>query len=308
MAEPVVHALDVPGARLHVEVSGSGPVLLLIAGAGTDAGVFGGIVPGLARTHTVVAYDPRGNSRSPLQGPDVDQRIEVHADDARRLLVRFADAPARVFGTSSGAQVALDLLARHPELTTGVVAHEPPAIELLPDAATYRAFFDDIHAIYLREGVGPAMREFAERAGLERPVPPPEGGHPPPIAELTARMAANSEFFLAHEMEPFARYRPDVATIASVKAQLVLAVGIDSRDRFSSMPAVALARELDTEVVEFPGGHAGYATRAAAFTAQLADVLAQSGASSSSMPMVTTSKPSRSGERSSGRNTKPARS
>ena len=87
-------------------------------------------------------------------------------------------------------------------------------------------------------------------------------------------MAANSEFFLAHELEPFARYRPDVASIATVMAKLVLAAGRDSRDRFPSMPAVALGRELGTEVVEFPGGHAGYATHAAAFTTQLARVLA----------------------------------
>lgn len=274
MPEPTVHTLDVPGARLHVEMSGAGPVLLLIAGGGTDAGVFGALVPGLARSHTVVAYDPRGNSRSPLQGPAVDQRIEVHADDARHLLERFSDEPARVFGSSSGALVALDLLARHPALTARVVAHEPPAIDLLPDADTYRAFFDDVHATYLREGVGPAMREFSDRAGLEPPPPPPEGGYPPPLVELMDRMAANSDFFLAHELTPFTRYRPDVASIAMAKGKLVLAVGHDSRDRFPAMPAVALAGQLGAEVVEFPGGHAGYATQAAAFTTQLADVLA----------------------------------
>lgn len=273
MREPTVHTLAVPGARLHAEVRGSGPTLLLIAGGGTDAGIFDAIAPGLAAAYTVVAYDPRGNSRSPLEGRAEDQRIEVHADDAHRLLLHFADGPARVFGSSSGALVALDLLSRHSEVTTRVVAHEPPAIELLPDAAGYRAFFDDIHATYLREGVGPAMREFAERTGLERP-PPPEGGYPPPLAESKARMAANSEFFLVHELEPFVRYRPDVAAIATVEAQLVLGVGRDSRDRFPSLPAVALASELGTEVVEFPGGHVGYATQAAAFTAQLARVLA----------------------------------
>jgi len=118
-----------------------------------------------------------------------------------------------------------------------------------------------------------AMRRFAEGAGLERPVPPPDGGYPAPVAELMARMTANSEFFLTHEMEPFARYLPDVAAIETVKGRLVLGVGSDSRDRFPSMPAVALAERLGIGVVEFPGGHAGYATQAAAFTALLADVL-----------------------------------
>jgi hypothetical protein len=35
-------ALQLPGATLYYETRGSGPVLLLIAGGGTDAGVFEG--------------------------------------------------------------------------------------------------------------------------------------------------------------------------------------------------------------------------------------------------------------------------
>ena len=273
MSGPTVHTLRVPGASLHVEVRGSGDVLLLIAGGGTDAGIFDSIAGPLSDRYTVVAYDPRGNSRSPLDGPLEDQRIEVHADDAQRLIDQFADEPAFVFGSSSGAQVGLDLLARRPELTKKVVAHEPPAIELLADAARYRAFFDDVHDTYLKEGVRPAMRKFAAGAGLERPGPPPDRELPPRVADMMARMWGNSEFFLQHEMAQFARFVPDVTALEGISERLVVAVGRDSRDRFPSMPAVVLAERMRTEPVEFPGGHAGYASHPAEFASQLADVL-----------------------------------
>jgi pimeloyl-ACP methyl ester carboxylesterase len=75
--------LQLSGTTLYYETRGSGPVLLLIAGGGTDAGIFEGLASFLAHDYTVITYDPRGNSRSPLDGPLVDQQIEVHSDDAR---------------------------------------------------------------------------------------------------------------------------------------------------------------------------------------------------------------------------------
>ncbi len=76
MSAKTVNKLAVSGATLHYEVTGSGPMLLLIAGGGTDAGVFDGIVGQLAAEYTVVAYDPRGNSRSPYDGAPADERVE----------------------------------------------------------------------------------------------------------------------------------------------------------------------------------------------------------------------------------------
>src|SRR5687768_8768452 len=46
--------LTVPGASLYYEVSGSGPVLLLIPGGPADAGIFALIVDPLAANYTVV--------------------------------------------------------------------------------------------------------------------------------------------------------------------------------------------------------------------------------------------------------------
>jgi pimeloyl-ACP methyl ester carboxylesterase len=51
----------VPGATIYYEVQGSGPVLVMIPGGPTDAGIFAGLARCLADRYTVVAYDPRGN-------------------------------------------------------------------------------------------------------------------------------------------------------------------------------------------------------------------------------------------------------
>src|SRR5262245_15270738 len=151
--------LEVPGANLYHEVRGSGPVLLLICGGVYDAAGYAGLAQRLADRYTVVTYDRRGNSRSPLDGPPEHQSIEVHGDDAHRVLSAVgvtADEPAYVFGNSSGAMIGLELAARHPEQVRTLVAHEPPIFEMLPDRDHWRTVIQDVEDAFLKEGAGPA--------------------------------------------------------------------------------------------------------------------------------------------------------
>jgi len=269
--------LQLEGVTLYYETRGSGPVLLLIAGGGTDAGVFEGVASFLAHDYTVVTYDPRGNSRSPLTGEPEDQQIEVHSDDARRLLETVTNGPAFVFGTSSGAIVGLDLIARHPTVVSRLVAHEPPMLELLPDVARWRAFHDDVYETYQREGAESAMHKWTVGVGLDVAGPPPGAELPPHIAEAMQRMAGNTDLFLAHELRPFTRYVPDLPRLSAHKDRIVLAGGHDSREKLAGQlayrPAVLLAERFGTQVVDFPGDHGGYAAQPAAFAAKLREVL-----------------------------------
>ena len=107
--------LRVPGARLSYQVSGSGSLLLMISGGGGSRAGFNGIANLLADSYTCVLYDRRGTSQSPLDDPDEDVTLETHSDDAYRLLVELSSEPAYVFGSSGGALVGLDLVARHPD-------------------------------------------------------------------------------------------------------------------------------------------------------------------------------------------------
>src|SRR5919201_4117294 len=92
--------LKVPGASLYVETRGIGPVLLCITGGPTDAGMFTDLAGRLADRYTVVAYDQRGHSRSPLEGEPEDIPVALHADDAAAVLAAVDSEPAFVYGNS----------------------------------------------------------------------------------------------------------------------------------------------------------------------------------------------------------------
>ncbi|GAA0416503.1 alpha/beta fold hydrolase [Streptomyces luteireticuli] len=259
--------LTVPGAEIHYEVRGAGPPLLLINGGDGDAALFGPLARLLAEHHTVITFDPRGNSRSPLTGPPATQWIEDRGDDARLLLDAVAGGePAYVFGTSYGAMTGMDLLARHPGRVRALVAHEPFVIELLPDADRWHALFEEVYGLYRREGLRPAMRRFAEAVGVDD-APEPDEGLPAPVREMLARVRANGETVLAYELRSFTRFRPDAGALRT--GPFVLVTGEQRPRTLLHRTTEALAERLGTRITEFPGGHVGYLTHPADFAVAL---------------------------------------
>lgn len=269
-----VHHLTVPGATLYCEVTGTGPSLLLVPGGSGDAETYGALTAELADRYTVITYDPRGNSRSPLSGPPVEQDIPTNADDAAAVLASLADTPALVFGSSSGAQITLDLVARYPELVRIAVPHEPPAIGLLPDHEARRAAFRRVRDTYATRGVDAGWAAFGEVTGLDTgPSYPDPATLPPHIAGAIRRTVANRPFFLGYEMVPFTEYVPDLDRLATVKTEIVPAGGVTSAGQLAARPIRVVAERLGTEVVDFPGGHVGYAERPTEFALRLTDIL-----------------------------------
>ncbi|MEW1639147.1 alpha/beta hydrolase [Streptomyces sp. NPDC093801] len=273
---PVSGTLGVPGATLYHERRGEGPVLLLIPGGGADAGLYAGMAPALAAAgRTVVSYDPRGQSRSALDGPAADQRVEDWADDARRVLELVSPGePADVLGCSAGAVAALGLLARHPERVRRVVAHEPPLVEVLEDPAPYRALFAEVRELTRTRGPGEAMARLGEGLGGEPARREEPAELPPEILEMAPRMYANQPFFLEHVLAPFTGSTPDVPALRASSARLVLAAGEDSRPIPALYgPATRLADLTGARFAEFPGGHVGCAEHPSRFAARLLEVL-----------------------------------
>jgi pimeloyl-ACP methyl ester carboxylesterase len=271
--------LTAPGTHLYYEVSGTGPVLLLIHGAPADAGVFAPIVSLPGEHYTVVRYDTRGISRSRLDDPAEDIPVAVHADDARRMLAAFGDEPASVLGSSGGSVIGLALAERYPEQVRTLVAHEPPLLEFLPDGDARRTGSQEIYDTYRTEGVGPAMGKFialaggrgeAESAGESKPEPSPE------MQAVLARIGQNLDTLFAHYLLPITTYVPDVAALHAGLARVVVGVGEASAGEMAHDTALALAERLGTEAVTFSGGHGGYTEHPAAFAAQLLEVLGAS--------------------------------
>src|SRR5258708_31599431 len=102
--EKNMSGLTVCGAHLFYEVTGSGPLLILIPGASGTGESFRPLARHLISQYQVVTYDRRGFSRSSLDGPqDYDHRLATDADDGRRLIEHLTDQQAIVFMSSSGA-------------------------------------------------------------------------------------------------------------------------------------------------------------------------------------------------------------
>lgn len=268
--------LAVPGGRIYYEQRGEGPLLLIIPGGPQDAGVFAGLAELLADRYTVVAYDPRGNSRSLIEGAWADQDLNVHGDDAALLIEALAgDEPAYVFGTSGGAQIGLNLAARHPQLVKVLVAHEPPTIMLLEEPSEALSANATIHETYRRDGVEAGMAQFFADAGLdnEEPGNAPGFDMPPEAAETFARISGNFEYWLAHGMIPLSVYVPDVAALRSGEPRVVVAVGEKSVGQPIAAMSQALAGKLGIEPVAFPGDHLGFEAEAPAFAEALHSAL-----------------------------------
>lgn len=274
MGAKTINKLAVPGATLHYEIAGSGPVLLLITGGGADAGVFTGIVGQLAAEYTVVTYDPRGNSRSRYDGDVAAESIEQSAADALALLDRVSgDEPAYVFGSSFGAITGLELITRHPERVRMLVAHEPPCTEVLADAADARAFFEEVYSTYREDGLTAADVVFMMGTGMDSDAMPPMEDLLPEYRELAERMEANAAGFYEHKLLPFTRYVPDLDALRRVADRVVPAAGLESSPHLPGRPVEVIADHLGWPVVMFPGGHGGYASHPAPFATHLAHLL-----------------------------------
>ena len=263
--------LKVPGATLHYEVRGAGPVLLLIPGGPADAGAFAPISSELSDRYAVVTYDPRGLSRSPFDGEPKDTTVGTFADDAHRLLAALGTEPAYVLGSSGGALVGLELVSRHPEQVRAMVVHEPPLTRLLDDADEHARFAREVHDTYLSEGVSSAMGKFLASAGLDEGPPQPPAGPTPEMAEAMARMQENFDFFLGHVWLALGGYAPDISRLRSLP--ITVAVGEASEGQLAYRAALALAGRLGKDPAVFPGDHGGFSSHPEAFARRLDEVL-----------------------------------
>ena len=277
----VVEEFPVPAAQLYTETRGAGPLLLFVVGGNGDPAVFSGVADLLAERFTVVTYARRGFVQSPVDGPiDDASRIATDVEDAVALIARHGGGPARVFGSSSGAIVALDLVTRHPEVVSTVVVHEPPILELLDDPDAWADRLAGVFATYETAGLWPAMAQFSHLVGLGAPPAPSAG--PPPDADLAAEIAAmraraadNVKFWMEHEFRQYPAYHPDLDALTAVADKIVPAGGQNSRKNGSMpfQPVVTLAGRLGRDIAEFPGGHVGYAEHPGDFATRLGQVL-----------------------------------
>jgi 2-succinyl-6-hydroxy-2,4-cyclohexadiene-1-carboxylate synthase len=100
-------------AQLHAEVTGDGPIRVVLAHGFTQTGrVWGGMDRHLAADHRIVRLDLPGHGQS--------SSVRAGLTDGA-LLIGQAGGPAVYVGYSMGARFCLDLALVRPDLTAGLV-------------------------------------------------------------------------------------------------------------------------------------------------------------------------------------------
>ena len=114
--------VEVNGLKMYYEMhgTGEGEPLVLLHGAFSAIGTsFGEMLPGLAESRRVIAFELQGHGRT----ADIDRplRIESMADDVAAAIKQLGFEKADLFGYSMGGAVALQVAIRHPEVVRKLV-------------------------------------------------------------------------------------------------------------------------------------------------------------------------------------------
>jgi pimeloyl-ACP methyl ester carboxylesterase len=264
MTEPVTHELKVPGAVLRYDVRESEPAgasALVLIGSPMGAAGFGTLATYFT-DRTIVTYDPRGVERSERTDPDLDVTPEVHAADVRAVIDAIGDGPVDLFASSGGAVNALALVAANPELVRTLVAHEPPAMTVLPDAEAAIAASRAVHDTYHRNGWGAGMAHFIALTSLRGPVPDDFAAQPPPDPTMfgmpTEDDGSRDDLMLGSNLLILTHHRPDIEALRAAPTRIVLAVGDESDGELAHRAAEQVAALLGTTAVSFPSHHGGF--------------------------------------------------
>ena len=102
------HRIDGPVHRWHAQVTGDGPTLLLLHGAGGSTHSYRDLIPLLSDQYRVVALDLPGHGFTQL-GAGQRSGLRAMAEDVDRLSTQEGWQPEAIVGHSAGAAVALQM-------------------------------------------------------------------------------------------------------------------------------------------------------------------------------------------------------
>ncbi|MFI9604602.1 alpha/beta fold hydrolase [Streptomyces sp. NPDC052043] len=280
--------LTTPEADLAYDVHGPLPTAdgrppLLMIGQPMDAGGFRTLASYFP-DRTVVTYDPRGLGRSVRKDGRVDHTPERQAVDVHAVIEALGAGPVEMFASSGGAVTALALVAAYPDDVTTLVAHEPPLIPVLPDAAAAERARAAVRQAYQDRGWGAGMAAFVAMTSwrgeftddyFARPAPDPAAFGMPAEDD-----GSRDDPLLSDRSWAVSGYRPDVDALTAPRTRVLIAVGEESLDTLTGRTSQAAAELLGQQATVFPshhggflGGESGYAGRPEAFARRLREVL-----------------------------------
>ncbi|HZP42857.1 MAG TPA: alpha/beta fold hydrolase [Candidatus Binatia bacterium] len=245
--------------RLHVEVDGTGPIVLLAHGFGGSARNFRPQARALAARYRVVRWDARGHARSGAPSDCAAYAPHVLVADVGRVLDRVGATTAVVGGLSMGAAVTLQFTLAHPERVRGLVlAGFPPGPAV---AGSFTALAGTLADAIEREGLEAAGARWVwgEASGLD-----------PASARLVRQgFLEHSPRGLACTLRSMPALIPTPEDLRRVHVPALVVVGAE--DRLSLAASRALGAALPGARLEVvpDAGHVVNLAQPAAFNAAL---------------------------------------
>lgn len=222
---------NVNGISMYYEIYGTGQPLVLIHGGGSTIQTsFGRIIPLLAPRHQVIAVELQAHGRTSDRNCELS--FEQDADDVAALLKSIGIIQCDIFGFSNGANTALQISIRHPQVCRKIIAGSP----LLKKDGAFPQFWE-----FMKQGTFEQMPQVYKDAFLA--VTP----------DSTQLMTMYQK--CANRMIDFKEFSD--AEIQSIPAPVLLVNG--DQDVATSEHAVAMSKRIPhCRLAIIPGGHGAY--------------------------------------------------
>ncbi len=172
--------VSINGLNMYYESHGTGQPLALLHGAFSAIGTsFGKLLPALATTRQVIAFEMQAHGRT----ADIDRPLSMEqmADDTAAALQQLGIEKADFFGYSMGAGIALQVAIRHPDLVRKLVLGSviykldgihPGLMEGFADMKPEMMFGSPWHEEYMR--IAPRPEDFttlfAKKTEMDRGI------------------------------------------------------------------------------------------------------------------------------------------
>src|SRR5213080_3202957 len=235
------HILQTAEADIAYDVHGPLPAArgrppLFMIGQPMTAGGFSTLASHFP-DRTVITYDPRGLGRSTRKDGRVQNEPTVQAEDVHAVIEALGAGPVEMFASSGGAVTALALVTAHPDDVTMLVAHEPPLIQVLPDAEAAERAQASFRDVYEAKGRGAGMAAFIAMTSWRGEFTDEYFAQPAPDPAQYGMSAeddgSRDDPLLSDRSWAISSYQPDVDALAAAPTRMVIAVGEESLGTFT---------------------------------------------------------------------------
>ena len=236
------------GILTHYEETGTGEPLVLLHNDALSLDVWRRLLPFLAASRRVIAYDRRGHGKSETPASETPYTVGVLADDLRGLLDELSLGEVDLFGCSGGAITALAFALAYPERVRRMILAEPPMLGLQQEHPIDTAGLSG-------ETITRIMREGGVAAGLDywfHCVLPPIRAKALLRSRYRSLLLSRPPWIIEGVVRSAEGFNP-TSRLATVRQPVLLVVGQKTHRHFSSVVDVLAGHLPNARRLVLPG-------------------------------------------------------